>query len=237
MNEINEILADVKQEGSDPFENLVEEPTESLPVETKEVVEAPVVEENIPFHKHPRWIERENELAELREREEGMANRIAELETPKVATDIPDWFTELYGDNQVAYQKYSEHEQKRFEEMETRILARQQEAQTQAQKEGDKWSNWVDSELSRLEGEGHTFDQNLLRQTMLDYSPTDENNNLSFDKGLKIYQALHPKGNTAKSDARKQLADTTTNATTKGEPAQKDYLTPADLRGRSMMSL
>jgi len=236
MNELEQILADVKQEGTDPFADLVAEPTESLPVETIE---------EVPFHKHPRWIEREQELNELKDREEQMAQELAELkafqEKPYIknedTTQIPDWFTELYGENQIAWEKYNQHEQARTEEIESRILARQKEAEVQAVQESQKWDKWVDSEISKLEGEGLTFDRNKLINTMLEYRPTDENNNFDFKAGYKIYEALEGKPDMAKSEARKQLADTTTKATTKGEPAKRDYMTSAELRGRSMNSL
>lgn len=239
MEDINKILADVQKEGSDPFENVVDTPTESLPEEVPEVEEEKE-EEAVPFHKHPRWIEREQELQAMREREEQMATELEQVrkaQQPSQETQVPDWFVELYGDNATAWQKYSEHERARTEEIEKNIITRQQEEQQREVQEADKWTKWVDSEIDKLESEGHKFDRNKFIKTMLDYSPTDENNNLSFEKGIKIYQALEGKPDTAKSDARKQLADTTTNATTKGEPATKDYMTPSDLRNRSMMSL
>ena len=236
MDTLDTILADVKQEGSDPFEDLeIETPAESLPAETKDEKE-----EEIPFHKHPRWIERENELNQLRERDEETAKELAELRTlseTKNSTDIPDWFTELYGENKVAWEKYSEHEERRTEEIEARVIAKQQEAQNKVVEDGEKWDKWVNTEISRLEGEGNTFDRNKLIKTMIDYSPTDANNNLDFDKGLKIYEAMEGKPDVAKSDARKQLADTASKATTKGEPAKKDYMTASDLRHKSWTNL
>lgn len=239
MNELEQALADIKQEGTDPFADLEETPSESLP-EKEETVEEKAEEDNIPFHRHPRWIERENELKELRERDEQTARELAELKASRVEekdTAIPDWFVELYGENQVAYNKYQEHEQARTTEIEERILARQREEYQREAQESEKWTKWVDTEVARLEADGLKFDKNKLIKTMIDYSPTDEHNNLSFDKGYKIYEAMEGKPDTAKSDARKQLADTVTKATTKGEPAQKDYMTSNDLRGRSMMSL
>src|SRR3990167_10763179 len=99
MPEINEILADVQKEGAEPFEDLVKEtptdsPTDKKPEEVKEEDKP----EEIPFHKHPRWIERERELNELREREEQNARELAELKSFKdevvkntvVAEKIPD---------------------------------------------------------------------------------------------------------------------------------------------------
>lgn len=243
--EEQDILADVKQEGSDPFAGMGETPSESLPEKKEEGEEAPVVEEekdeNVPFHKHPRWIERENELSELRESNETTSRELEELKAMKETqskgdSEIPAWFSELYGENEKAWQKYNEHEQQRTEEIETRILTKQQEEAQKQVDETNKWNKWVDSEVDRLKEDGHTFDRNKLIKVMLDYSPTDANNNLDFEKGIKIYEAMEGEPDTAKSDARKVLADTATT-TTKGEPAKKDYMTQADLRNRSWGSL
>ena len=42
-----------------------------------------------------------------------------------------------------------------------------------------------------LEDEGKKFDKNKLAATMLEYRPTDSDNNLDFQAGYKIYQALN----------------------------------------------
>lgn len=248
MNEIDKILADVKTEGTDPFADLGgDTSTESLPeneIEKPAEGEIPAEDDKIPFHKHPRWIERENELRSLREREEEMARELEELksfreETYKKTenTSIPDWFTELYGENEVAWRKYIEHENARTAEIEARILARQEEERMRETQEEQKWSAWIDNEISQLEAEGKKFDRNKLNQIMLDYSPTDANNNLDYRKGYAIYELLEGKKDTVRSDARKQLADTTTATTSKGEAEVKDYMTPAQLRNRPMTSL
>lgn len=239
MEKLEEILSDVEKEGDLPFENTPEETPSESAAENNTGEEKE--EENIPFHKHPRWIERENELNELRERDEANAREIAELRAMTEAKEtnnakIPDWFVELYGENEVAWQKYSEHENKRTEEIEARILARREAEEREATQEAEKWSKWVDSQMNTLEEDGHTFDRNKFAKIMLEYSPTDENNNLDFQKGFKIYQALEGKTDTAKSEARKILADKTTSDA-KGEPTQKDYLTSNELRNRSWSSL
>lgn len=234
-------LADFGKEGTSLEDTLKDIVSESLPEEHQEE-ETPAegdvpAEDNLPFHKHPRWIERENELQEIREREEAMVAELAELKAQKSTGDeeIPPWFSELYGDNQVAWNKYSEHEQARTEEIEARIIARQQEAQTKEVQEAEHWNKWVESQIDELADTGKKFDRNKLIKVMLDYSPTDAQNNLDFDKGYAIYEALEGKPDTARSEARKQLADTTT--VTKGETPKKDYLTPAELRNRSWGSL
>lgn len=251
MSEIDEALADVKQEGQDPFADVVATPSDS-PSEKKTEADKPEEgtntphEDTVPFHKHPRWIERESELKTLRETEEAHAKEIAELraiaETTQkklepTSTQIPDWFRELYGDNALAYQKYAEHEQVKEADIERRVLEKQSLAQQQAQEETKRWNKWVDDEIGKLEADGHTFDRNKLIKTMLEYKPTDENNNFDFKAGMKIYEALEGKGDTERSQARKILADTTTKSSIKGEKRAKDFLTAEDLRNTSWSNL
>jgi hypothetical protein len=251
MADINDILADVKVEGKDTFDNLTQEKdtlTESLPAKEPEAVKPEegesTPEKDIPFHKHPRWIEREREAEELRAKVEEDQRIIAELKSfkeeiaQKLPHDsvVPDWFQELYGNNQVAWQKYSEYDKQQREQIKRDIIAEQEQARSQIAEESNRWNKWVDTEIDKLSSDGAKFDKNKLIKVMLDYRPTDENNNFDFKAGLKIYQALEGNDNSA-SQARKELADTTTRSSSRGEPKKKDYMTPADLRNRSWMSL
>jgi len=244
-----EILADIQKEGEDPFKDMEKETPPESPPEIKPEADKPkegdiLPEDQVPFHKHPRWIERENELKILREGAEANAKEIADLKNlqeenakrfePSNAK-VPEWFKELYGDNEIAWQKYQEHEQAKEQEIETRILARQQEAQSRQTAETAKWNKWVEDEIAKLEATGAKFDRNELIKTMLDYRPTDENNNFDFQKGYKIYEALKPKEDPAHSNARKQLADATLK--TSGEPKTKDYMTTPELRKTSWANL
>ena len=243
---IEEILSDVKKEGSDPFEAMEKEtPTESATVEEpKEVVKEDkpaegdnTPEENIPFHRHPRWIEREQELNELKAKADEFERFKQELAEKRPSdTKVPEWFQELYGDNEVAYRKYEEHERARLEEMENRVLQKQEAQRQQALAESQKWDKWVEDQYSKLESEGKQFDKNELAKIMLEMKPTDENNNLDFQAGYKIYEALKGRVDPEKSMARKQLADTAT-ATSKGEKKAQDFQTPETLRNKSWNQL
>jgi len=249
---MEEVLADVQQEGdNDPFAILEKEvSSESLPEQTPEKIEpkeGDSTPDNVPFHKHPRWIERERELESFRLREEETARELADLkafkeETSKkfeVPTRVPDWFKELYGENEIAWQKFSEYDQQQRAQMKREVMEEQQQLQRQQAEEANYWNRWRDTELDKLRAEGHQFDTNKLIKTMLDYRPTDENNNFDFKRGLEIYQALEAKEAPvleAKSNARKELGSLTTQSS-KGEPAKRDYKTAKDLRNRSVLGL
>lgn len=236
-----------KREGADPFAALeTDTPSESLPEKEPEVakpvegetVEVPSTpEENIPFHKDPRWIKREEELSSLRERDEINAREIAELkafkeESTKQAESTPEWFKELYGDNPSAYQKYLEHENRRTDEIKKGILEDQERKVQSEKEEVQKWEKWREDSYLALEAEGLKFDRNKLGKILLDYAPTDEKGNIDFKKGYRIYEALEAKEPAVNSTARKQIADTTT-VSPKGEAQKKNYMTADDLRGKS----
>lgn len=250
--ELKEILADVKHEGdTDPFAALEtdtpsdspteNEPEETVPVEGDDTQPEAKAEENVPFHEHPRWKAREEELNTLREQAEENARVIAELSASRepVDTKVPDWFQELYGDNPVAYAKYSEVETARKEEIKREILESQEQERRQAAEEEQKWLNFVQDGFSGLEAEGKTFDRNELGKFMLDNPITDVAGNLDFKKSLALFERLNPVETVdpAKSLARKQIADTVTRSRPSGDKPTKDYMTPADLRNKSWGAL
>ena len=120
--------------------------------------------------------------------------------------------------------------------MKKEILEEQKELANQQADDAKHWQKWVVDETTKLKAEGLEFDENKLHKVISDYAPTDSDGNLDFKKGYDIYKALEGEPDTAKSDARKELADTATATTTKGEPSKKDYQTSHSLKG-SMTSL
>lgn len=234
-----DIFADVKPEGTDPFEQFdkeIETPTESQPEIKPEEEKKPEEEENTPFHL--RWKEREAKLKEDFEQQLAEVRRETDEKIQNVTkqdTNIPDWFTELYGANEVVWQKYSEREAQREQEIEQRVLAKQEEKKQAEIQETQKYNNWVAEQVKTLESEGLKFDKNELIKTVLDYRPTDENNNFDFRAGYKIMEALKAK-DPAVSHARKQVADTMTHSR-QGEQPKQDFMTAKQLRNLSWGSL
>lgn len=240
---LEEILADVKQEGDlDPFAALEkdtpsESQTENEPKEDEPEVgdstPAANAEDNVPFHKHPRWIQREQELEALRLRDEARERELAELRAQAtrepVETEVPDWFSELYGHNTAAWEKYNAHQQAERERLKQEAVIEVERRQQAEVAENERWNGWVETEVERLAAAGKQFDRNELLKVMLDYRPTDPNNNLDFDAGYRIYEALKSKPDPARAQARKRVADTTSSPNV-GERKQKDYMTSSELR-------
>lgn len=245
---------EIKREGSDPFTELEKDTPSKSPLEDepKEDVKEPEKEpENIPFHKDPRWIKREQEAEELRHINEQNAKEIAELRSlteeaskSKEPVDIPDWFQKLYGENKEAWKSYAVREQQREQEIEQRVIQRQEDARLKANQELKYWEDYNDKEFKRLEAEGKTFDREELKKVLLEEAPTNlETGLLDFDKAYRIMSYIKEietlKADTtslAKSDARKQLADTATKSS-RTEPKKKDYMTSNELRHRSWGAL
>lgn len=252
MNEENNGLADVKIEGENPFDGLGEDtPAESLPAkESGEVKpdQGKNTDEDLttPFHKHPRWIERENELRILKEKNEQYERDLEDLKqfreqtSQKLSptdTKIPDWFVTLYGNNPEAWEKYSEHTKAEREEIKREVIEAQQQQIIEAQEQEKYWDNWVENEMSKLEAKGYKFDREELAQVMFKTKPTDAEGNFDFEAGYETYIARKGTNvNPQVSQARKQVADSITKSS-RGEPAKKDYMTSAELRGKSWNQL
>src|SRR3990167_2306349 len=242
---LEEIMADVKQEGADPFKEFdpankeKETPAESSTPKEPEVKE-PIQGDNTDEDKTPfsiRWKSHaENLKAELEAKHQEELSKIRqefEAKIPPKETNIPEWFKELYGENEVAWQKYSEHSQIEREQMKKDILTEQETKREEAKKEETYWNNWVEEGINGLKTVGLEFDRNALIKTMLD-NPKEVTNalgNFDFNLGYKLYREKNPI-NQINTDARKKLADTTTKSSST-EKSSKDYKTSNDLRNMS----
>lgn len=248
--ELKDILADVKQEGTSLEDVLTDTASESPPG-TKLEVKEPEEGDNTPdnakyadFRQHPRWIQREKELDELRARDEQRATELAELsafrdelyrELETDSGEIPTFFRELYGDNQEAWQAYSAREREREAEITQKVIEAQEERNQQAAVEVEYWNDWVKNQMETLKTEGHVFDENAFGLFMLEVMPTTIDNNLDFEKGMTLYERLNPK-DLAASSARKRLGDATTRTTSK-ESSSRDYMTPEDFVNKTWNQL
>ena len=80
--------------------------------------------------------------------------------------------------------------------------------------------------------------KNELSKIMLDYSPTDQNGNLDYRKGMKILVELGKVKETEKhssTQAKKDIADATVSKETAGKD-KKDFYTNQDFKGKDYRS-
>lgn len=260
----NDFLANVPAEDEVIKESPAEKTDESAketptapPAETKPEPAKPPQggehtpdENNLPFHKHPRWIKTQEELAELRkyrddtkprlETYEQMMSRLGNQNQPKA--QIPEWFPKS-GNQQVDEQKYQEYlnyENGVKAQIKQELIEEQTREARQKAAEEKKWADWVNTSLEKLEDEGHKFDRNELQKVALEYLPTDLEGNIDFSKALKIMNQLKAQQVAVaevKSDARKKLADTANASTQRAEKPPQKFQTTRSLRNQSWDAL
>lgn len=185
---------------------------------------------NIPFHKHPRFKQIIDDNKKLKETIDGLTSKQDETDK-KLSKDnetIPNWFSELYGDNEKAWEMYNDRTKTERKEMKAEILSEIKEEQSKATEETNKWNEWVDDEIQSLKDEGLKFDKNELMKVAVDYKPTDDKGNLDLKKAYDILQMQLVK---PKSNERKKVADGTTKQT-KSESKSDEFQTAHSLRNK-----
>lgn len=197
----------------------------------------------IPFHKHPRWISLQNDLKKEKEFRESVTPLLERLgQTPDHRTEetvkIPEWFTELFGENEDAWKKYRAYDSEQRKQLRTEIVKEMQGEQQKLVDDQKKQEKWVDDEVAKLSDEGLKFDRNKLLKIALDYLPTDEDGNISFRKAydILVMQGAGKELDKPKSEAKKKLADQTMGKG-KSSEEKRDYKTSADLRFKTMHDL
>lgn len=186
-------------------------------------------EKNVPFHKHPRWKElqkelkaKEKEIEELKSFKGEVNEKFSKMETKE---KVPKWFSELYGENQEAWEAYSEHNATERKKMKQEILDEINQEKSKENERVSKWNNWVSDEIQKLKDEGLKFDKNKLMKIAVDYKPTDEEGNIDFKKAYEILQFTEKKTDNA---SKKKIADDTIN--NKPESKKEDFQTAHTLR-------
>lgn len=209
-------------------------------------------EENVPFHKHPRFQELTKENRELKEWKEKadqqiseLNNKLTTLSTPvkNEVEPIPEWFKASIGDDVNSWKEYQEKNKQERENIKREIITsiRQEEEQKQnAVKEQEKW---VSNQLKILRDEGHEFDSNKLIKLMLEYSPVDIKGNYDFHKGISLYEKFYGEENKKKVEKekaniqeKKNIAEITTKPT-KSTISETGLKYSKDLRNKNFLSL
>lgn len=232
-------------ESASPAEQ-VEQTTVGEPV--KESVEEAVFE---AFHKHPRWLEREQEFNELKEQNQELqkfrtrAESVIDKLEPKEDVEVKRLFTQLYGENDEAWNVYDTLSKAQRETLRKEIkeeLRREKELEEKTTKEHEEW---IGKEYSRV-GQKYGVDfgtrgtptpiANELSNVLLKYRPIDQKGNWDVEKGYEILQLTKTKNPQAPKpavQAKKEIADMTMKKSA-GEESKKDYFTSEDFRGRAI---
>lgn len=254
--------AGIQQEGG--VEPAPQEPDEqekktpaSSPEEKKTEAAAPPSEgvntpdeNNVPFHKHPRWKEmhektkrQDAELAELREFKQRAAQDLEKfkpfLENQK-QVEVPKWFSDLYGNNVEAYKEYAkreaEQEKTRIERVKEELRQESLRAAEEKNKESEYWNNWLDTSLNELESQGKKFDKNELIKFALEYQPTNANGIIDLGKAYDLLQKVKAAEVSKKTEVKKVIAANTVPKTG-GEAPSRDYAIPSDFKNKTFRDL
>lgn len=243
-NAVQEFLDGIPKEGEMPKEE------EATPVDSSTTNEdekkAPVVTENkiddnTPFHKHPRWKQLQEEKRQQADKIATYEQRFAELEskiTQREQAKIPEWFSTRFGEDQTSWDAYKQTSQSEKSDLKKEIMAElKAETQQETKRQADL-NDWVQDNLNSLEDEGEKFDKNALLKVLNDYAPSDANGNIDFKKGLAIlrqFEASKAVETKEKSTARKEVASATTSSS-KGEK-QSGPIPAKQLRKLSFLDL
>ena len=244
---ITDELANLPNDGDPAFGE--EKKTPASPAKNKEEKDADTPdaakkdqeEENVPFHQHPRWKQREKDWEErVNSVESTYSEKIKNLEEkiksyePSKTTTIPTWFSKLYGENAEAYAAYAENDKARRAEIKAEVLQEVAAVENKKTEETKRWENWVSTNIKEMRDDGLEFDDNELMAVCVKFKPVDEKGNYSLRAAYEIMQLQKDRGDKGVA-AKKEVAAATTNRS--GEGTKKDYLTPTDLRGRDWRQL
>ena len=242
MDEDN-LLADIPLEG-DTVEEVLdqvdkelqdEDPAESLP-EKEEVEKLDLPDESV-LKKNKAW-------EEMRLKNEALEQRLKDLEKSD-SKEKSEFISTLVGDNEEVEEKWNKEKMSLKEELKREMVQEKLDAERQAQENKQKWIDWTNERLSEVEKEfkvdfkADESKKNALSKIMLEYTPTDNQGNLDYRKGMILLNQLEKAKEAEKStstQAKKNLADATVSKETSVEK-NKDYYTSADLKGKDWRSL
>lgn len=175
-------------------------------------------QDNIPFHKHPRFKKIMEELKDLREKDEEKSSASSEAEKFKASSsdELPPHWVALFGDDEKsakAWKIQQKHEEQLVAQAEERAINRIQESQKKEVAEQRKWERFIDDQLTTIEDtydvdltsdkEPATKARNEILKIVSELSPKDDDGNVTsfipFDKAYEIYELK--KGSSKKPDA------------------------------------
>ncbi len=198
-------------------------------------------DEEIPFHKHPRFraLTQENkelkeQIAEINSKMEKFNSQFTSQET--AAQPIPQWFVRLYGEDPDLYNAYKQEEEVRISNMKQSVLSQLEPELKKIEREeqNEKINSFINSELESIKSEYPNIDTNAVMKVVYEKKLFDENGNLNFRAGAE-WVLNNPKAPDVKTETKKEVAGklATDNA---AEPVKRDYVTSQDIAKRDWRS-
>ena len=239
MPEANEV-PQFNKEGANPFENKGEvTPSDSATEKNEDgtpKADAGKKDEdpNLPFHQHPRWLERETEWktrfndAEARHQEDlrKIREEISSKQTPaeKSETKIPGWF----GGTQEQWDQYQEHQNSLIENAKKGAIEEFTKLNSVEKKAVDEATQFMQSEITAIESDktlnpsGEKIDPNKLLKFVLENDLVDSKGRWNYRAAYKL---MGSDGAKKQSGDRKIIVGAT-NSGSGGDPKPSDIATP-----------
>lgn len=197
--------------------------------------EAP--EEQLPFHKHPRFRALTAENKELKEQVEALSAKMENFSTKftqqeTASQPIPNWFVRLYGEDQDLYNAYKVEEEARIASMQQAVMSKlEPELKKIEKEESDKKVNsFINSELEAIKEEFPGIDTNAVMKVVYDKKLFDENGQLNFRAGAEWVVKTSPATHNGKTEAKKEVAAKLSSEGSSDGPSKKDVVTSQELR-------
>jgi len=225
--------------------------TEVTPDTSEEAEDNTPEEEEVPFHKNPRWKKIIADRDAAREEREALKKQVDDMKSSLEKQNqpigpLPQAFIDQYGNDPVLYKQLLEEEEQQRQQFAAKIkddlkaeMRAEQEQKTQKEM---KQKQWVEDQLEVVAEssgldlsfkDGKNSLRNEIMQTALKYSPTDENGNIDLVKAYEIYTLQSAQKDKAKIEKKKKVAARATTDEAATETPKRDFRTSADFRNRS----
>ena len=248
----SDILASIPREGGNPFGEQDEQekdtpaespsdeqPTEDDPPQEGEEEESKEESEeesntlddndNVPFHKNPRWqrLQEEKKALEAKVAElSPLAEKISEMEKKVLEKNesVPLEYQNVFGENVEAYNNWVKLQNIQKESLKKELIAEMEQKKIDEQKAIDDQQKAIQANIEYIEDNFNvslpedSSKRNDFVKFMWDYQPSS-NGKLDFPKGWKLYSSMSKPAPT--SDRRKSIASKAT-ASNKGETPKSD---------------
>ena len=202
--------------------------------EDKEALEKQKTEDELPFHKHPRFkalVDEKNsyksKLEELEKFKEDTENKLKSIET-KPDSDIPGWFVEIFGENPEAWTKYQDQNKSERESLKAELLAELKQSSTKEEESIVEGRKYIDDQIELLKEKGITFDRNALMKAMNDAPIFDKDGNLDFITKAELLELKGKKDPEKKTNLKKKISEDGTQSGDEQKP--RTYKTPEEMR-------
>lgn len=247
MSESEGFLADIPLEGG---AQKIEDALDSVDkvLQEDKPAESPTEKLDLPdesiLKKNSAWEEMRTAREEAEAKARDLEARLSALEKEDIEVEKSDFVKSLVGENEEVEEKWAKEKISLKEELKQELVREQLDAQRREQEQKEYWAKWTDERLSEVEKEfkvdfkSDESKRNELSKIMLDYSPTDEQGNLDYRKGMKILNELSKVKEveeTQKTQMKKNVADATVSKETTAKQ-NKDYVTTNDIRGKDWRS-